>query len=206
MDLIRKLFGPSKAEVWKQLSDQIHAEFLPGSFTTADRVVAQVDTWTVTLDTVSEPVGRAMVTYTRLRAPFVNHDNFRFLLYDRSLLDEIGKRLGLQDIEIGEPEFDARFIIQGNNAAEVRTFLSDTDLRDLIARQEGIHFEIRDDEGWFGEAFPQGVDELYFRTAGVMRDLPHLKELYALFAEALHQLSRIGSTYENEPPTLERKK
>ena len=202
MQLLRKMFGPSKAEAWKQLSEQIHAEFRPGGFLTADRVVAKVDAWLVTLDTTSEPVGRATVTCTRIRAPFVNHDKFRFLVYDKGLIDDIGKRVGLQDIEIGDKSFDARFILQANDEAKMRAFLADTALRDLMLRQAPFHFEIKDDEGWFGETFPQGVDELYFQTVGVVRDLDQLKEMYALFAEALHQLCHIGSAYENEPASV----
>lgn len=199
MRLLHKMFGPSRAEVWRQLSDQIHADFVPGGALATDRVVAKVDAWTVTLDTVSEAVGRACVTSIRMRAPFVNHDKFRFLIHDRGLLDDIGKRLGLQDIEIGDATFDARFIVQGSSADEVRAFLADAALRDLMLRQGAFRFEIRDDEGWFGDAFPEGVDELYFQTAGAVHDLARLKEMYALFAEALHQLCHIGSAYENEP-------
>lgn len=140
------MFGPSKAEVWKQLSEQLHADFLPGGLFAADRVVVSVDAWTVTLDTYTEPVGRASVTFTRMRAPYVNHDNFRFLIYDRGVLDDIGKRLGLQDIEIGDREFDARFILQANDEAKMRAFLSSKALRGLMARQAPFHFEVKDDE------------------------------------------------------------
>ena len=196
------MFGPSRAEVWRQLSEQIHADFVPGGFFAADRVVAKVDAWTVTLDTIAEPVGRACVDCTRMRAPFVNHDGFRFLLYDRGPIDDVGKRLGLQDIEIGESAFDARFIIQANDEAKIRAFLADTALRDLILRQTAFHFEVKDDEGWFGDAFPEGVDELYFQRVGVHREIELLKEMFALFAAALHQLCHIGSAYENEPVSI----
>ena len=199
MNLLRQMFGPSRSEVWRQLSEQIHADFQAGGLLASDRVVARVDAWVVTLDTFTEPVGRANVTYTRIRAPFINHDGFRFLLYDRGLFDDVGKRLGLQDIEIGEPAFDARFIIQANREPEVRAFLGDAALRDALLREPHVHFEIKEDAGGFGEALPLGVDELCFQTVGVVRDMEHLKGLYALFAEALHQLCRIGSAYENEP-------
>jgi len=58
---------------------------------------------------------------------------------------------------------------------------------------------VKNDEGWFGETFPEGVDELSLQTTGEIRDLDQLKAIYALFAEALHQLCRIGSAFENEP-------
>src|SRR5437588_5333938 len=60
---------------------------------------------------------------------------------------------------------------------------------------------------WFAPAFPEGVDELCFSAPGIIKDMDLLKALFALFAEALHQLCRIGSAYETDPhvtlpPTL----
>lgn len=58
---------------------------------------------------------------------------------------------------------------------------------------------MKDDEGWFGATFPEGVDELYFQVLGVIRDLDRLKSLFDLFAEILNELCHIGSAYENDP-------
>jgi hypothetical protein len=43
------------------------------------------------------------------------------------------------------------------------------------------------------------VDELYFQVVGVIKDVEQLKLLYALFAETLDQLCRIGSANESAP-------
>ena len=58
---------------------------------------------------------------------------------------------------------------------------------------------VKDDEGWFGAKFPEGVDELYFAVAGVIADVTRLKLLYELFAETLDRLCAIGSAYERDP-------
>ena len=199
MGVLRQLFGPSRAEIWRQFSEQIHAEFVSGGLLANDRVVAAVDSWTVTLDTVSEAVGRACVSCTRFRAPYINHDNFRFLVYNRGAIDNIELRLGMQDVIVGDAAFDAKFIIQGNDESKVREYFSDVDLRATMMSLPPFRFEVKDDEGWFGESFPEGVDELSLQTTGEIRDLDQLKAIYALFAEALHQLCRIGSAFENEP-------
>ena len=70
---------------------------------------------------------------------------------------------------------------------------------ELIERQPKVHLTVKDDEGWFGETFPDGVDELYFNVIGVIKDVERLKQLYELFAETLGQLCRIGSAYEEDP-------
>ena len=43
-------FGPSKDEVWRQLSQEIGAEFVEGGFWKGSKVQAHVGPWTVTLD------------------------------------------------------------------------------------------------------------------------------------------------------------
>jgi hypothetical protein len=81
----------------------------------------------------------------------------------------------------------------------VRALFSNPKIRELIARQPAIHLEVKDDEGWFGPNFPDGVDELAFVVVGVIKDIERLKLLYELFAETLEQLCKIGAAYEHAP-------
>jgi hypothetical protein len=60
-------------------------------------------------------------------------------------------------------------------------------------------FEVKDDEGWFGADFPDGMNELYYQVTGTIKDVNRLKSLYDLFAETLNHLCHIGSAYENDP-------
>ena len=68
-----------------------------------------------------------------------------------------------------------------------------------MSSQPNIHLSVKDDEGWFATHFPEGVDELYFCVPGIIKDVDRLKSLYALFAEVLDHLCRIGSAYEDDP-------
>ena len=43
-------FGPSKDDMWRQLSQEIGAEFIEGGFWKGNKVQAHVGIWTVTLD------------------------------------------------------------------------------------------------------------------------------------------------------------
>jgi hypothetical protein len=126
-------------------------------------------------------------------------DGFRFTIYRKNLFSGLGKFLGMQDIEIGDPEFDREFIIKSNFETKAIVFFSNEKIRRLIQAQPSIRLEVKDGEGWFGATFPEGVDELYFQVTGVIKDLERLKSLYALFSEVLHHLCHIGSAYENDP-------
>jgi hypothetical protein len=199
MGVLRKIFSPNQAEVWQQLCNEIGAEFIKGGLWKGNKVEAHVGEWTVTLDTYTVSTGNSHVTYTRIRAPYMNMDGFRFTIYRRTLFSSLGKLLGMQDIEIGDPEFDRDFIIKSNTDVKAITLFSNEKIRRLIQAQPAIHLEVKGDEGWFGTTHPQGIDELYFRAAGVIKDVGRLKALYELFAEVLNYLCHMGSAYENDP-------
>jgi hypothetical protein len=197
--VLRKIFGPSKDEVWRQLSTEIGAEFIEGGLWEGDKVEARVKDWTITLDIHLVSAGRNVITYTRMRAPYVNRDGFRFKVYRKGLFSGLGKKLGMQDVEVGFPEFDRDFVIQGNDEGKILTLFSDSTIRRLIQSQPDIQLEVKDDEGWFGATFPEGVDELHFQVVGTIKDVEQLKSLYELFAEVLNRLCHIGSAYETDP-------
>src|SRR5436305_1854891 len=146
MGILRKIFGLDKDEVWKELCSEIGADFIKGGFwKDQSKVRAHVMNWTITLDTYTVSTGNSSVTYTRMRAPYVNKDGFRFTIYRKSLLSDLWKLFGMQDIEVGGPKFnyleplfgvtsyidkedidcgypnfDRDFIIKGNNEKKVR--------------------------------------------------------------------------------------
>jgi hypothetical protein len=102
MPILRDLFGPSREEIWRQLSAEIGADYVAGGgFWKGDKVVAAHGQWTITLDTVTESACETSSTYTRLRAPYLNKDGFRFTVYRKGLFSAPGKRLGMQDVDVG---------------------------------------------------------------------------------------------------------
>jgi hypothetical protein len=105
----------------------------------------------------------------------------------------------MQDIQVGDPEFDEAFIIQGNDEAKVRALSASPPIRHLIQAQPQIWLAVKDSEGWFGPRFPEDVDELQFQVVGVIVDVERLKALFDLFAAVLDQLCRIGSAYKTSP-------
>jgi len=199
MGMLKDLFGPSKDEIWRQLSQEINADFIEGGFWKGSKLQATVKEWTVTLDTYTVSTGKSSVTFTRMRAPYVNKDGFRFKIYRKGFFSGLGKLLGLRDVEVGYPEFDNEFIIQGNDSEKLRALFANQSIRQLIEVQPEISLEVKDDEGWFGVHFPEGVDELHFQVAGVIKEVERLKLLYELFSTTLNYLCQIGSAYEDDP-------
>ena len=133
------------------------------------------------------------------RAPYVNKDGFYFSIHREGLFSAIGKAFGMKDIEIGDPAFDDAFLIKANNAEKLRRLLLDSRMKELLHAQPDISFRVRDDEGWFNQHFPKGVDELYFERVGVLKDEARLKALFDLFSLTLERLVQIDSAYEDDP-------
>ncbi len=197
--MLRKIFGPSKKEVWRKLSEEVSGRFIEGPFLKADKVEVTHGEWTLTLDTYVVSTGKAAVVFTRMRAPYINPEGFRFTIYRHGIFSDIGKWFGMQDIEVGDPAFDDAFIIKGTQPSQAVSLFSDARLRSLISSLNNVYLEVKDDEGYFGTKFPEGVDELCFHVIGVIKDIDQLKLLFDVFAETLDQLCRIGAAYEKSP-------
>jgi hypothetical protein len=199
MNALRKLFGLDRDEIWRQLCEETNARFEQGNWRKGSRVQVDAGEWTVTLDVYTVSSGHSHQQYTRLRAPFVNRDGFRFTIYRKSFFSGVAKSLGMQDFEVGYPEFDDNFIIKGSDEAKLRALFGNRRIRELLHAQPQVHLQVKDNEGFFGPKFPEDVDELCFQVHGVIRDIPQLKQLFELFAEVLQQLCHIGSAYESDP-------
>jgi len=111
----------------------------------SDKVQARVKEWTITLDTYRVSSGSTTPLY-RMRAPYVNKDGFRFTIYRKGIFSELGKRLGMQDIEVGDPDFDRDYVVQGNDEAKVLSLLANPKIRQLIQTQPSFNLKVKDDE------------------------------------------------------------
>jgi hypothetical protein len=199
MSILRQLFGPSKEEIWRHLCSEIGGNYVDGSLWKGDKVQAAHGEWTITLDTYVVSSGKTTIAYTRLRAPYVNPDGFRFTIYRQGLFTGIAKWFGMQDADVGHASFDEHFVIKGNDVAKLRALFDDQKLRELLEAQPEVLFTVKADEGFFGPRFPVGTDELCFTVVGVIKDTERLKALFELFSEALDQLCRMGSAYKDAP-------
>jgi hypothetical protein len=198
MGFLRQLFGPSREEIWQKVAAEIGARYESG-FWTGSKVAVDYGQWTITLDSYTVNTGKTQHTYTRLRAPYVNPDGFRFGIYRRHLFTDLAKWLGMQDIAVGDAPFDEAFVIQASDEQKVRALFADESIRRLVAAQPDVSFMVRGDQGWFSRIHPEGVDELYFQAHGIVKEVDRLKELFALFGLVLDRLCDLGSAYETGP-------
>ena len=194
------LFKSSKKEAWEQLSEEINASYIKGSIFKSPRIKYKHKNWTIYLDTYTVSTGKSNITYTRMRAPFINPQEFFFKIYRKGVFSNIEKVLGMQDIEIGyDYIFDNEFIIKSNNELLLNRFLQNNIIRSLIEKQPKIVFEIKRDEGAFGPKFKDNESELYFVVIGVIKDKERLKNLFDLFVKVIDEFEMDGITVNQTP-------
>lgn len=199
MGMLRTLFGPSKKEIWSQIAHDIGGKYIEGGFWEKDVLRYAYGEWEILLDTYTQSHGNSSTTYTRIRAPFINKDQLYFKIYKENFFSSIGKFFGMQDILINDAYFDDHYIIKGNKEQKIKFLLRDTKLKKMIDRQPRIHLEIKKDEGWLGQKFPEGVDQIYFQCMGVIKEKELLFALFELFSTLLDRLVAIDSAYEDDP-------
>lgn len=136
----RHITGHNEDQVWAQLERDLTQ--------TPDllqyRAVIEQQNKTVLLDIDIDLGGgfEGGFATTILSARFPNPDGFRFALHEEDFFDDLGKFFGMQDVEIGYPEFDKRIIVKTNDEARVRTILTDQTTRQVIQSLRDFTFEI----------------------------------------------------------------
>lgn len=196
----RKWFRNSKQEIWRQLADELGGIHEETKMMQPGLVRAWHEDWEVVLDTYTVSTGKSSVTYTRIRAPYINRDDFAFKIYRKHVFTGIGKAFGMQDVTVGHPVFDQDFVIQGTDEKKLKMMFDHGGIRQLIDFQPKVQFRIREDEEMlFQPKFPPDVNELYYQSAGYITNLNQLHDLYELFAVTLDHLCEIGTAYEDDP-------
>jgi len=197
------VYRDSQEQVWREFARELGAEFIAGgSMWGGDKIVVRVNHWTVILDVHTVVAGYTSITCTRIRAPYLNRDKFRFRVYHKDIFSSIGVLLGAQDVEIGNADFDREFVVKTNDEAKVRQLFSNVRVRTLLQANPSVHMLIKESEGTYGADYPPDVDELYLEVIGIVRRAERLRSLYELFSETLNHLCHLDSAYADDPHLL----
>lgn len=119
---------------------------------------------------------------TTLHAPLQTEQDFRFAIHKEDFLDDIGKFFGMQDVEIGYPEFDKKLVIKTNDESRVKQVFSDRSVRELFKSLNDFTFGITKhtipDSNYKG-AFLELIIE------DGITDPDHLRKIYHAFFNTL---------------------
>lgn len=195
------VFGKKWKGIWEQFAEESGGTFIDGKFWNKHRIEIPHEAWTMTLDTHTVSNGKSSVTYTRVYAPYQVNREFKFKIYKQHIFANIGKMFGMEDIEIGYPEFDDKFIIKGNNKQLLKQFFEPDDIRGILKIQPSMNFQIRDryDDRMFKKEYPHRVQDICYRTTGIIKEPEWMHDLCTLVSLSLDRLVEIGCATEMEP-------
>lgn len=190
--MLKEIKVTRQKDVWAKFAQEIEGAHIQKGILKSNKIHATIDDWIITIDTYTQSVGHVYNTYTRIRAPFVNKEKFNFNIHRKGMFSKVGKFFKMQNIDVGYPDFDEAFIIKGNDEDMVIKLFSSDKIRELAHLQNHLNFEIRNDDGSLGKDYPDNVNQLYFETNSVIKDIEKLESMYMLFVLVLNKLNLIG--------------
>lgn len=196
MSDLKSSFVDYEDAIWAELWAAVGGVYLNREGWRQDKLLVEHGPWIITLDFHTHAGYRSQATYTRFGVAFENPEAFHFKLVPQGLLESVGKLLGLQDVELGDPEFDKAFIIKSNDEARVREVLDDPVLRQFLREEPEAFVGLVEVHGDRAQHYPDGVDEVIMEIPGKVVDTDRLKRLYMTFARTLSGLCEAGDAYE----------
>jgi hypothetical protein len=132
----------SDDEIWKIIADQLNSKNDNLDYTAQ----FSTDSHCVTLDIDINPDRgeEDEKPLTSFSAELSDQTSFRFSIQKQGLKHEIGKLFGMQDVIVGQPEFDKRFLIQTNDEEKVKKIFSNEDVSAKLLELPVVDFKVRE--------------------------------------------------------------
>jgi len=189
---IKELFGPKKKVVWAEYAQQRNLELFESKKGSVQRIEIPHHELIIHLDTYVVHTGNSMIPYTRLRLPFNQKKDFDFRIFRSHMLTGFWKLFKYQDVEIGNPDFDHKFVVKGSDERMLKDMFRDHMYRKLISNEKQFELKIHKPKSRVAKKLPEGVGELYYHVVGFIKDPVKLDHLGQMMKSTADQLEKIG--------------
>ena len=108
------------------------------------------------------------------------------------MLTAFWKLFNYQDVEIGNPDFDHKFVIKGSDERMLKDMFRDHMYRKLISNEKQFELKIHKPKSRVAKKLPEGVGELYYHVVGFIKDPAKLDHLGQMMKSTADQLEKIG--------------
>ncbi len=192
-----EFFKKKELNIWKVFSDETNAKFISAKYDQSAKTEIIYDNWKIIFDNYINYIvvgnSSSEKTYTRVVVPYESIDNFRFEIYKSGFIRNIEKFFGVQDVELGIPKFDKKFIIKSNNEFKIKNLLQNLEIRNLIESLKDVNIETSNKKGIWEQELPEKQFELSFYVLNEIKNTSELKELLKLLKLLIDQLVLIKS-------------
>ncbi|MEX1376423.1 MAG: hypothetical protein AB1Z23_03005 [Eubacteriales bacterium] len=188
-------------DAWKMLCDDIGGNFLVSKHFKIPRVELIYKNFLFCLDTYTVSTGKSTMTFTRMRAMFINKEEFAFKIYKEGFFAKIGKFFGMEDIEIGDEMVDKKLIIKSENEFLIKDLLAKEDIRQKLKEIKYINLCIE-------KKLYENKEHLYKESVlnqtqvGIIKDVELLKSWYYLFAAIIDGMTELDITMDTAPENV----
>jgi hypothetical protein len=163
---------------WGELASRLGLQYTQGNLLKYPSVTGIYRSRNVTLDVFMRGTSKNRTTYTRIVLEVNNSLQRSMKIYQETIFSKVGKLIGGQDLQIGNEQFDQRYIIKGQPELDVVKMLSSIGLQQKLLLDRTFNFELKG-------------SELYFEKRGIERNVDQLQREFDLLcdiAEAIEHL------------------
>lgn len=187
--------------VWMEFAEEKAGDVVDEQKAFTMRVPAKEKPWTVTFTMNPRGTGASASDFTTVALPYKAKGAFSFAIFNRNWIQEAGKVFGVQDIEVGDADFDRDYIIKGSDEKAVKRLFGNERLKELIRMQKSVHLSIHDEPAELKPygTVPPGVNILAFRDNEAINSFERLGEIHELMVVCLDQLVEIDRASNSDP-------
>lgn len=186
------------SDAWKILADDVGGNYIESKVLKIPQVELIYKCFKLHLDTYTVSTGQSTITYTRLRAIFINKPEFTFKAYKEGFFAKIGKALGMADIEIGDTLIDNKLIIKSNDESIAIQLLSKDEIKEKLLGVKNVNLNIPR-KAYKNNSHMNIESTLTQTNTGIIKDIKMLKSWYYLFMVLIDGLIDLGITEDTEP-------
>ncbi|MBK0401671.1 hypothetical protein I5M27_01660 [Adhaeribacter sp. BT258] len=190
MENLRQFSGENEAEIWQQIATDMQQQ---GEILTYSAQVKQQN-YEVYFDIDIDLGGgfEGGFETTTFMAP-VENSALKFHLHPQNWLNEVGKMLGMEDVELGYPRLDQAFMIKANNPAALKTIFTDESIRQTLLKYPDCELKLSHETDE-----PGARNLLTFSLDLAITNPEDLREIYSLMLQLLKKLEEPNYTdFEN---------
>jgi len=114
----------SFSETLQSVSSELNLKYHPGSWSRQPFAEGVYGGRRVKIEAYTCRSGENSSIKTRIIVEHNGKATAEMMLYKEGVLTKIGKALGMQDIQLGNTEFDEKFLVKGKNPVQVKDILN----------------------------------------------------------------------------------
>ncbi len=191
--MFESIRGPNVVAVWEELAQELDASFEnSGLFHPEMTIVAPLDDSHIAIDTHSTGFGNSRVDYTRIRAPCTVPEDAWMNVEPSGFVGRAFRKLSRKPgMEVEDPSFDDKHVVDGSSAAFVRSLLADQDVRCRLAEAPFQSFRVTKNDPVLILKVGQkklARSLLALQIVGVVKDKERLLGYVSMFRAVLSRL------------------